>query len=119
FEGTDGEEILTGGLIRKIRANEGFTRLEFRRLLFRSNYDIAYTGAILTITKATLTVTADAKSKVYGENDPAFTYTVSGFEGTDRSEERRVGTKCRVGENVETYPNDQGHLEAGNKYDIA
>ena len=47
--------------------------------LAAQNYTIAYTGANLSITPASLSVTADPKSKTYGTNDPALTYAASGF----------------------------------------
>ena len=37
----------------------------------------------ITIAKRALTVTAEAKSRGYGQEDPAFTATLSGFVGTD------------------------------------
>lgn len=42
-------------------------------------YNLAYNNGNLTINKAALTVTADDKSRSYGEANPAFTTTVSGF----------------------------------------
>ena len=42
-----------------------------------SNYDLAFVGADLTITKRPVTIAADAKSKVYGNHDPALTYQVT------------------------------------------
>ncbi|MCK9234915.1 MAG: MBG domain-containing protein [Acholeplasmataceae bacterium] len=48
------------------------------------NYAITYVSAPLTITKATLTVTPDAnQTKVYGDQTPALTYTVTGFKLQD------------------------------------
>ncbi|UTN03278.1 cadherin-like beta sandwich domain-containing protein [Flavobacterium bizetiae] len=44
-----------------------------------ANYTIAYTNGILTVNPAVLTVTADAKNKVYGDANPALTVTYSGF----------------------------------------
>ena len=41
------------------------------------NYTISFTGSSLTITPATLSVTADAQSKVYGDDDPALTFHIS------------------------------------------
>src|SRR5205823_11943257 len=37
-------------------------------------------GGTLTVGKATLTVTADGKSRVYGDANPAFTASFSGFK---------------------------------------
>ncbi len=51
--------------------------------LDNSNYSISYSGANLTITPRALTVTADAKSKTYGDANPALTYTTSGLVNND------------------------------------
>src|SRR5207248_197625 len=45
-----------------------------------SNYTLAYVGANLTIGRATLTVIADDKSREYGDANPAFTATITGFK---------------------------------------
>ncbi|HEX6429071.1 MAG TPA: MBG domain-containing protein, partial [Niastella sp.] len=46
-------------------------------LALNSNYNLTYVGANLSITHRAITVTADAKSKVYGDSDPALTYQVT------------------------------------------
>ncbi len=51
--------------------------------LANSNYDISFTGANLTVTPRAITVTADAKSKIYGDTNPALTYTTSGLVNND------------------------------------
>ncbi|GFO54977.1 hypothetical protein GMSM_19840 [Geomonas sp. Red276] len=45
--------------------------------LANPNYRITYVGAPLTVNPLPITVTADAKSKVYGQADPPLTYTVA------------------------------------------
>ena len=47
-----------------------------------SNYAISYTGANLSITPATLSITANAQTKAYGVNDPSLTYMNSGLVNT-------------------------------------
>ncbi|MBQ9531864.1 MAG: InlB B-repeat-containing protein [Eubacterium sp.] len=47
------------------------------------NYDVTANNGTFTITKKAATVTADNKSKVYSENDPALTATVDGTVGDD------------------------------------
>ncbi len=80
------------------------------------NYDITFTNGILTITPAPLTVTADAKGKIYGEADPALTYLVT--SGTLINEDTLVGDLLRVaGKNVGTYAINQGTLDNSN-YEI-
>jgi len=77
-----------------------------------SNYDIKYTSAgKLTVDPSELTITADAgQSKVYGETDPRFTFTASGFKnGQDVSV--ISGSLSRVaGENPGTYSFTPGDL---------
>ncbi|GAC1045481.1 MBG domain-containing protein [Rhizobium sp. No.120] len=51
--------------------------------LANPNYDISFTGANLTVTPRAITVTADAKSKTYGDANPALTYTTSGLVNND------------------------------------
>ncbi|WP_163103817.1 MBG domain-containing protein, partial [Acinetobacter baumannii] len=38
-----------------------------------------YTSANLTVTQRAITVSADAKSRVYGDANPALTYSVGGM----------------------------------------
>ncbi len=45
--------------------------------LANSNYDVTYVGADLGITARPITVAADAKSKTYGDANPALSYQVS------------------------------------------
>ncbi len=47
------------------------------------NYSINVVNGILTVTKAPLTITAVNAVKVYGEDNPAFAYTVEGFINND------------------------------------
>ncbi|WBX70964.1 MBG domain-containing protein [Tenacibaculum retecalamus] len=48
-----------------------------------NNYTISTVNGTLTIGKATLTATADDKNKEYGDANPAFTISYSGFKGSD------------------------------------
>ena len=51
-------------------------------LAANSDYAIPFTGSTLTITPATLTVTANPQTKVYGTADPALTDTAPGLVDT-------------------------------------
>ncbi|MCO2781190.1 hemagglutination protein, partial [Pseudomonas aeruginosa] len=86
------------------------------------NYDLAYQGNNLTITKALLNVIADAKTKVYGDADPSLTYQVSGLKNGDTAGAvLNGGSLSRVaGENVGVYGINQGDLalNSGN-YDLS
>ena len=65
------------------------------------------------ITPATLTVTADAKTKVFGEADPALTYTPTGLaEGDVLADILNNGALTRTtGEDVGSYAIGQGTLD--------
>jgi len=51
--------------------------------LTSTNYNFSASDGTLTITKGTITVTADNKSRVYGYSNPSFTYSYSGFKNGD------------------------------------
>lgn len=75
--------------------------------------------AEVEIDKAPLTVTADAKSKAYGEGDPALTWSITG--GALVNGEQLTGiTISRVsGENTNTYVITVSQADGANKnYDI-
>ncbi|SUJ01322.1 gliding motility-associated C-terminal domain [Sphingobacterium spiritivorum] len=109
----DASTVVTGTLKRAVGENIGSYAISNNDLT-ASNYLITYAGADLTITKANLTVTADAKTKVYGTNDPAFTYKVTGLVNNDASTVVTGTLKRAVGENVGTYAISNNDLTASN-----
>ncbi len=80
------------------------------------NYVLDSVGtATATIGKRDLQVTADPQTKVYGENDPALTYKVTG--GALQGKDAITGSPSRQqGENVGDYAIQQGTLTAGDNY---
>ena len=78
FVNGDSVSLATGGLTRSGGNNVNTYSISLNDLSFGANYSIDFTGALLTITKAELTVTAEDKSKVYGAVDPALTFAPSG-----------------------------------------
>src|SRR5260370_76917 len=91
-------------------------------LAANSNYKIAFTGSSLTITPATLTVTANPQTKQYGLADPALTYATSGFQFTDTAASVLTGALTRAaGETVagSPYAISQGTLAAHSNYKIS
>lgn len=81
-----------------------------------ANYTITYTNGTLTINPKPLTIIADAKTKAYGEADPALTYTSDGLINDDAI----TGALTReAGENAGDYAINQGTLSAGDNYAIA
>ena len=71
----------------------------------------------LTIKARPITVTADAKSKVFGAIDPALTYQITG--GSLAFHDAFSGTLSRAtGENVGSYAIQQNTLTAGSNYNL-
>jgi filamentous hemagglutinin family protein len=84
-------------------------------VLTNQNYIFTGTNGVLSVTPASLTVTANTLSKIYGETDPALTYSVSGLIGNDAL----AGNLSRAsGENAGNYAITQGSL-ANPNYNIS
>ncbi|HCE9914750.1 TPA: two-partner secretion system adhesin CdrA [Pseudomonas aeruginosa] len=119
---TAGSVLNGGGLVRVSGENVGNYAIQQGGLgLVSGNYDLAYQGNNLTITKALLNVIADAKTKVYGDADPSLTYQVSGLKNGDSAGSILTGGLNRAaGENVGVYGINQGDLalNSGN-YDLS
>jgi hypothetical protein len=93
-------------------------------------YDVAgtivdwnYSGTVegvLTIGPATVFVTADAQTKVYGAADPALTYTASGLQPGDTAAAVLTGVLTRAGgEDAGSYAIAQGSLTANSNYTLS
>ncbi|WP_421977987.1 BspA family leucine-rich repeat surface protein [Roseivirga seohaensis] len=76
----NGDE-LSGGITRVEGEDVGTYALQGS--LYNPEYKITFVSADLTIGKATLTATADDKSKAYGEENPELTISYSGFVNGD------------------------------------
>jgi hypothetical protein len=83
------------------------------------NYTISYQPGTLTVTKATVAVTADSQSKVYGSADPTFSYAVSGLVGGDTLTTQPTCSVAGGHANVGTYPITCSGADAGGNYTIA
>ena len=88
-----------------------------------ANYDVTMVDGTLTVGKASLTATADDKSKTYGGADPALTYTPSGtLFYSDTAAVVFSGALTRVsGETVlgAPYAIAQGTLTANGNYTLS
>ena len=85
------------------------------------NYAISYTSGTLTVNKAPLTVQAEAAERVYGEENPKFTFTYSGFKNEETEEvftnRPSATTEAGLTSAVGTYDIVPSGAEAQN-YDI-
>ena len=73
-------------------SNVGSYAITQGSLAASTNYALTYTGSNLTITPATLTYTANAGTKVYGDTNPMFSGTVTGFKLQDTQANATTGT---------------------------
>ena len=87
-------------------------------LALPASYDLTYIGDDLTITQRPITVTADPQTKVYGDPDPALTYTVTSgsLVGTDDFSGELIRD---TGDDVGTYAITQGSLALSTNYDLS
>lgn len=82
-----------------------------------SNYNITVGAGTLTIQPLDITVTADAKSKQYGDTDPEFTYTTSpSLIGSDSLTGSL--TRTDTSEDVGAYQISQGTVDGGANYNV-
>jgi len=81
------------------------------------NYTVTPVDGTLTVDPIALTVTADDKSKLYGQPDPAFTYSVT--SGALLSGDAFTGALTRVpGEAIGNYAIQQGSLSLPAYYNL-
>ena len=103
-----GTDVFTGSLTRAIGENVGNYAIGQGNLVLSNNYTLLFTGNNLTITKADLTVKPDDKTKVYGDNNPVFTFGYTGFVNGDGASAVQTAptatTTSVVSSNVGTYP---------------
>jgi gliding motility-associated-like protein len=106
FENGDSESVLTGSLARVAGETVGTYAINQGSLSAGDNYTISYTGADFAVTQANLVLTADDKSKTYGEANPALTFTYAGLVNGDTklTTEPEISTTATVASNVGTYP---------------
>ena len=98
-------------------SNVGVYGITQGTLAASGNYALNYTSDNLTVTQRALTVTADAKSRAYGDANPALTYQVggSGLVNGD-SLSGALATSATTASNVGTYGINQGTLAASGNY---
>jgi hypothetical protein len=111
-------DAFAGALARVTGENVGLYAINKGTLSLTENYTLSYIGANLTITARSVTVTAEAKSKVYGEADPALTYQIT--SGSLAYSDAFTGTLTRAsGENVGSYAIQQGSVALSDNYTLS
>ena len=99
-------ETLTVTLTANIDAGTITPQAEIKagETITTSNYNLTLKNGTLTVNNASLTVTPDSgKTKVYGESDPALTYTATGFVNNENESVITGVLKREAGDNVGVY----------------
>ena len=113
YVSSDPGAVISGSLSRAAGENVGSYAIS-GTLSAGANYTISFVPASFTITPKAITVSADARTKVFGALDPALTYVSSdlgaGFSG---------GLGRVSGENVGSYAINQGTLTVGANYTMS
>jgi hypothetical protein len=113
-----GGDTFSGTLSRAPGDNVGSHNITQGSLTLGSNYLLSFVGATLTITPRPVSVSTDAKTKVYGDGDPALTYQLT--SGSLVSGDSFSGALARdPGENVGSYNITQGTLALSSNYSLA
>src|SRR4029077_14873931 len=100
-------DAFTGALTRAAGESVGTFAIQQGSVALSSNYVLTYVGANLTINKRLVTVTADTKSKTYGDPDPALPYQIT--SGSLAFSDAFTGALTRAaGESVGTFAIQQG-----------
>ncbi len=112
-----GADVLSGSLTRLAGEDVG-TYAITQGTLDNSNYAITFISDNLSIGKKAIQITADAKSKTYGDSDPTFTYQIT--SGSLVGSDTFIGSLTRTtGENVGAYAINQGTVSAGSNYNLS
>ncbi|WP_426057742.1 MBG domain-containing protein [Janthinobacterium sp. PSPC2-1] len=102
-----------GGVLRRVAGENVGSYTIDASALANGNYVVTAHNGALSIAARPITVTADAKSKVYGNVDPGLTYQVT--QGNLVAGDSLGGALRRVaGENVGSYTIDASALANGN-----
>ncbi|HYF21070.1 MAG TPA: MBG domain-containing protein [Ramlibacter sp.] len=110
--------VLTGAPTRAPGENAGTYAITQGSLAANPNYTLSFTGGMLTINPAILAVATTAATKTYGDTDPQFTFTATGFRRGDTAALLSGALDRAPGENAGTYAIAQGTLSAGPNYTV-
>jgi uncharacterized repeat protein (TIGR02543 family) len=107
---------VTGSLTRTSGENVGTYSISQGSVEATSNYSVTYVSANLTINALAITITAAAKTKVYGELDPGLTYTISPSLKVGDSVSGALSRNA--GESVGTHTIIQNTLSVSSNYTV-
>ena len=112
------QDTFTGSLTREAGETVGNYDITQGSVALNNNYNLSFVKGNLEITQRPVTITAEAKTKVYGDNDPVLTYQIS--EGNLVYQDAFTGTLTRVaGDMVGNYDITQGSVALNSNYNLS
>jgi hypothetical protein len=113
-----GSDAFSGALSRVSGENVSDYAITQGTLALNANYALTFVSANLSITPRPIGITADPQTKIYGDNDPVFTYHIS--SGTLVGNDTFSGALSRAsGENIGSYLINPGSLTLGTNYTLS
>jgi gliding motility-associated-like protein len=82
------------------------------------NYSLTLVEGVLQVSPAPLSLTVNAVTKIYGQADPVYTYSLLGLKGSDTEAVLGGAFSREAGEDPGTYRISQGSLSAGANYTL-
>jgi len=82
------------------------------------NYSLTLVEGVLEVSPAPLSLTVNAVTKIYGQADPVYTYSLLGLKGSDTEAVLGGASSREAGEDPGTYRISQGSLSAGANYTL-
>src|SRR6185436_19375228 len=108
-------DAFAGALTRAAGEDVGPHAIQQGTLALSGNCEFTFVGSNLSIGARAVTATADAKSKTYGDSDPALTYAIT--NGSLAFSDAFAGTLTRAaGEDVGPHAIQQGTLALSSNY---
>ncbi|MFZ9188192.1 MAG: MBG domain-containing protein, partial [Algoriphagus sp.] len=83
------------------------------------NYTLTRVEGVLEVTPASLSLTVNGATKIYGQADPVYTYSIQGLKGADTEVVLRGALTREAGEDPGTYRISAGTLSAGANYTLS
>ncbi|OCJ00564.1 filamentous hemagglutinin [Rhizobium sp. AC27/96] len=114
-------DTLSGDLVTSATgtSNVGAYAITQGTLAASGNYALTFTGADLTVSRRAITVAAGNATRIYGDANPAFSYTVGGAGLVNNdSLSGTLATSATANSGVGSYGIGQGSLAASGNYDL-
>uniref|UniRef100_UPI0040486508 MBG domain-containing protein n=1 Tax=Algoriphagus sp. TaxID=1872435 RepID=UPI0040486508 len=84
-----------------------------------SNYTLTRVEGVVEVTPASLSLKVNSATKIYGQADPVYTYSLQGLKGADTEGILSGALTREAGEELGTYRISAGTISAGTNYTLS